>query len=147
MKQPSLLWAILLIPSVVRKLLEYNEVKMASSSWQMLTVFESITGIALFVIVGTWIGYEFSKDDSKTFDRWQETFRKEMKDHYDKIRESILAAEKENSHLKSQVDGLKSEIIQRERIIRLLDSSLQEERQRNSRTPEEANKQALEAIS
>lgn len=147
MRQPNLFWAILLIPSTARKLLEYNQVKISLGAQQWLASFESIAGIALFVWIGLWLGYELSKDDAKTFDRLQQDHRKDLKDHYEKIRESIVAVEKDNSHFKAHIESLKSDIQQRERLIQFLQSSLLEEKKRNERTPAEANKLALEAIS
>lgn len=147
MRQPNVFWIVLLIPTVVRKLLEYNRVKLALSTWQGITTIESISVIAFFICVGFWLGFEFSKDDAKTFDRIQEDYRKELKEHYNKSREESVAVEKENAHFKTLIESLKSEIQQKERLIRFLDASLKEEKERNNRTPEEANKQALEAIS
>ncbi len=147
MRQPNVFWIVLLIPTVVRKLLEYNRVKLALSTWQGITTIESISVITFFICIGFWIGFEFSKEDAKTFDRIQEDYRKDLKEHYKKCREESVAVEKENAHFKTLVESLKSEIQQKERLIRFLDLSLKEEKERNNRTPEEANKQAFEAIS
>lgn len=147
MRTPNFFWLILLTPTVVKRILDYNAVKVDSGTWRGLTHMETVSVLALFICVGFWIGYEFSKDDSKTFDRLQQDHRKDLKEHYEKLREASLSIEKENSHLKALIESQKSDAQQRERLIRFLDQALTEEKERNNRTPEEANKQALEAIS
>lgn len=147
MRKPDILWLFLLVPTLIKRIFEYNKIKMDLGTWQLMTAIESLCLISFFICIGFWIGYEFSKDDSKTFDRIQEDHRKDLKDHYDKLREASVSVEKENSHLKALVESMKSNSQQRERLINFLESALGEEKERNNRTPEEANKQALEAIS
>ena len=140
-------WLFLLVPTAVKWIWAYNGFKMDHGSWRGLTYMETICVLAFFVSIGFWLGHELSKDDSKTFDLLQMNYRKELKEHYEKLREVSLSIEKENSHLKALIESQKSDGQQKERLIYFLKESLSEEKVRNRRTAEEANKEALEAIS
>lgn len=125
--------------------MEHNQ-KLTKVSWQWLTAMETVGALSLFVWFGFWIGYEFSKEDGKTFDGLLEKFKKEIKDHAERVRADTLEVEKENSELTTLVSGLKSDIRQRDRMTEILYECLQEERIKTNRSPEEANEQALEAF-
>ncbi len=96
--------------------------------------------------MGFWLAYQFAKDQTKTFAVLQMKYRDDLKDEFGKLHDAQVPLAQERAQLKTQVDGLKSEMEQMERLISFLEDALDDEKKRNKRTPEEANKEALEAL-
>lgn len=147
MNEPSLFWIILVIPGIVKRVLDHNHVKLSQSTWQVLTLFETLGFIAFFMCLGFWLAYQFARNQEKSFDVIQKNYRDDLKNEFKKLHDAHVPMAQENASLKSQVEGLKASMNQMERLIHFLEVTLAEEKNRNTRTPEEANKEALEALS
>ncbi len=147
MHEPKVFWIVLLIPGLAKKLIEHNHLKISHTTWHWLTAFETIGFILFFVCVGFWLAYQFAKDQTKTFEILQKNYRDDLKDEFKKLHDVQVPLAQERAQLKTQVEGLQSEMEQMERLISFLEDALNDEKKRNNRTPEEANKEALEALS
>lgn len=138
---PDLRWLALLTPTIVKGISCYvGFFGEDSFKWKALTALEVICGMSCFVGVGICFGYRIARNKEKSVEAHWEKFHEILKVNHEQTCEEKKRTAAEKATLRTKLE-------QNERLIHHLENSLFEERNRNKRSAEEANKEALEALS
>lgn len=139
--KPSLsLWCLPAIPLIAKLLIAWNGSDHPGNSWWIFFCrMEILAGVVSLISVGIWIGWQFGCADHDAFLKMKQEHCAQLNSYFHKF-------QSEHVPLREQLAGLKSDLKHEQWKYQQLQSLLDEEKKKVTRTPEQANAEALKKV-